>query len=86
MAGYGGRRGPNVSQYVAQLNAIPSAHDVAGQDEMPNIEDDLAQFTNAEFLDFDAQDFFPAQEKQGKQGSAQENNVDVKGLDFVNGM
>ena len=57
MSGYSPRRAPNVSQYIANLNAIPSAHDLATQQqESYNIEDDLAIFTNAEFYDFDLDD------------------------------
>ncbi|MCJ1226505.1 hypothetical protein MMC12_003157 [Toensbergia leucococca] len=54
MSGFGGRTAPNVSQYIANLNAIPSAHDIATQQEDGlHLEDDLAIFTNAEFFDFD---------------------------------
>lgn len=93
MAGFAGRKAPNVSQYIANLNAIPSAHDVAGQQEtFGDLEEELAQFTNTEFLDFDTGSFLeqPApeydsgQDEHGKKnGSAHD---DVKGLDFVDGM
>ncbi|KAL8711656.1 MAG: hypothetical protein Q9220_004066 [cf. Caloplaca sp. 1 TL-2023] len=54
MAGFGGRKGPNVSQYVSNLNAIPSEHDLAiQQSEDFDFSSDLAAFTNTEFLDFD---------------------------------
>lgn len=54
MSGYNGRRGPNVSQYVANLNTIPSAQDTASRNQDPlEIENDLALFTNTEFFDFD---------------------------------
>ena len=57
MSGYSPRRAPNVSQYIANLNTIPSAHDIATQQqESFNIEDDLAIFTNAEFFDFELGD------------------------------
>lgn len=60
----GGRRAPNVSQYIANLNAIPSAHELtttttttSQHDHSTNsntfIDDDLAIFTNTEFFDFD---------------------------------
>ncbi len=54
MSGYNGRRGPNVSQYVANLNTIPSAQDMASRNQDPlEIENDLALFTNAEFFELD---------------------------------
>jgi len=92
MAGFNGRRAPNVSQYVANLNAIP---DVAGQqDENFNLDSELAQFTNTDFIDFDTANFLdnPApeydagQDEQGKRNGSAHNSIDGKGLDFVNGM
>lgn len=54
MAGLGGRKGPNVSHYLSNLNAIPSEHDLASQQpESFDFSNDLAAFTNTEFLDFD---------------------------------
>ncbi len=50
---YNGRRGPNVSEYIANLNAIPSAQDLQAADAEFNLEDDLAMFTNTQFFDFD---------------------------------
>lgn len=96
MATYIGRKGPNVSQYVANLNAIPSPNDVSAKNEDDlNLDDDLARFTNAEFLDFDAGDFFdpshlpdydPSQEESPRKANAVANaKFDVKGMDFSNG-
>lgn len=51
MSNYNGRRGPNVSQYLRDLNAInrqDSAHE-----EPFNMEEDLALFTNTQFFDFE---------------------------------
>lgn len=48
---YSGRRGPNVSQYVANLNTIPPAQEPIA--EPLNIDEDLALFTNSEFIDWD---------------------------------
>ncbi|KAF2490731.1 hypothetical protein BU16DRAFT_469769 [Lophium mytilinum] len=48
---YNGRRGPNVSQYIANLNTIQPAEDLP--DPLLNIEEDLALFTNTEFIDWD---------------------------------
>jgi len=51
MSSYNGRRGPNVSQFIANLNIIPSAQDL--QEPLLNIEEDLALFTNTDFIDWD---------------------------------
>jgi hypothetical protein len=50
MSGYQGRTGPNVSQFLADLNTVPNdfSHDVFDVD--PN----LHTFTEAEFIDWDA--------------------------------
>ncbi|OBT46649.1 hypothetical protein VE00_01877 [Pseudogymnoascus sp. WSF 3629] len=48
-----GQRGPNVAEFIANLNAIPSAQDLAAQQQEFNFDDDLAMFTNATFFDFD---------------------------------
>ncbi|KAG9997035.1 hypothetical protein KCU78_g17148, partial [Aureobasidium melanogenum] len=47
------RRAPNVSQYIANLNTVPSAADLAAQQELGAFDDDLAMFTNTQFFDFD---------------------------------
>lgn len=44
-----GRRGPNVSQYLRQLNTI---NDKPIEDDF-TFEDDLAMFTNTHFYDFE---------------------------------
>lgn len=94
MAGYNVRKGVNVSQYLANLNTIPSAHDVSQQEENCNIDDELAQFTNAEFLDFDSADYLNqeaslefdhSQDERARRESAASLHKS-KGLDFVNGM
>jgi len=54
MAAYTGRRAPNVSQYIANLNTIPSAHELASSDLSLAGADDLDFLTNAEFFDFDS--------------------------------
>ncbi|KAH7157009.1 hypothetical protein EDB81DRAFT_788631 [Dactylonectria macrodidyma] len=51
MASYNGRRGPNVSQYLRDLNAINRQE--TGQEEPFNMEEDLALFTNTQFFDFE---------------------------------
>lgn len=52
MSGYNGRRGPNVSQYVANLNTLHPQQDPLA--EPLNLEEDLAVFSSAEFIDWDA--------------------------------
>lgn len=58
MSQFQGRRAPNVSQYIANLNTIPPATDATAQptQEFPNFEDELAMFTNTQFFDFDVND------------------------------
>ena len=93
MNGYKARKAPNVSHYLANLNAIPSAHDVATQQDEFNIEDELAQFTNTEFLDFDAEgmmeqpmppEYDPSlEEKARRENAAAHNKISGKGMDLV---
>jgi hypothetical protein len=85
---YNGRRGPNVSEYVANLNAIPTAQDLQNSQDNFNLEDDLAMFTNAQFFDFDLvqdtdlqQPAFDGSAAQSAAGDA----VDMKSLDFMDG-
>ncbi|KAL9118212.1 MAG: hypothetical protein Q9187_005247 [Circinaria calcarea] len=95
MSGYSPRRGPNVSQYIANLNTIPSVHDLESQQQEDySLEDDLALFTNTEFFDFDARgnveqtlvNYDPAQEgpAAGEGVAAKYSNDDVTGLDLNN--
>ena len=91
--GYKSRKAPNVSHFLANLNALPSAHEVASQQQDDfNIEDELAQFTNTEFLDFDAGEipipgFDPALEENARQEiAAADNNISGKSMDLVAGM
>ncbi|KAM0244186.1 hypothetical protein ACHAP5_006486 [Fusarium lateritium] len=51
MSNFNGRRGPNVSQYLRDLNAINRQENA--QDEPFNMEEDLALFTNTQFFDFE---------------------------------
>ena len=96
MDGYKGRKAPNVSHYLANLNALPSAHDMATQQQEDfNIDDELAQFTNTEFLDFDAGDLLEqpmpeydpsVEEKARRENTVANNEIGGKGMDFVTGM
>ncbi|KAF1960340.1 hypothetical protein CC80DRAFT_404468 [Byssothecium circinans] len=49
MSSYNGRRGPNVSEYIANLNTIPSPQDQTI--DPANLDDDFALFTNTDFND-----------------------------------
>lgn len=92
MSGFdGSRRGPNVSQYIANLNAIPSSHDVVNQhDGAYNLEEDLAVFTNAEFYDFDIGEdidqqpmpYDPSQEERARRENAAPHKSAGKALDY----
>lgn len=82
---YNGRRGPNVSEYIANLNAIPSAQEIQGQDNL-NFEDDLALFTNTQFFDFDHQQDLDLQQTFDRAGHGPaERSLDMKPLDFAQG-
>jgi len=93
MSTFDGRRAPNVSQYIATLNSLPSAHQLAPrqqQQEPFGLEDDLALFTNAQFFDFDMGenhvpvDYDPEQELRARRENAAAPKHGVKGLDFLN--
>ncbi|KAF5023438.1 hypothetical protein F66182_4483 [Fusarium sp. NRRL 66182] len=51
MSNFGGRRGPNVSQYLRDLNAINRQE--SSHEEPFNMEEDLALFTNTQFFDIE---------------------------------
>ncbi|KAF2004923.1 hypothetical protein P154DRAFT_21948 [Amniculicola lignicola CBS 123094] len=53
MSGYNGRRGPNVSQYVANLNQVPAQGLDLLAEQPVNLEEDLAVFANSEFIDWE---------------------------------
>ena len=92
MSGYSGRKAPNVSQYIANLNTIPSAHEIAtGQQDGYPLDDDLAIFTNAEFLDFDLGEtidpvasYDPSLEERVKRGTGPSKD-DAKSMTYDNG-
>lgn len=92
MSGYSPRKAaPNVSQYIANLNTIPSVHDLATeqQDGYP-LDDDLAIFTNADFYDFDLGEnidqstvgYDAPQLERTRRVSAIGKNTDAKGLNY----
>jgi len=85
---FNGRRGPNVSEYIANLNAIPSAQDIQNSQDNFNLDDDLAMFTNTQFFDFDVGHAAGLPEENfdalGGQSAASET-MEMKPLDFTNG-
>ncbi|KAK3624809.1 hypothetical protein LTR56_020774 [Elasticomyces elasticus] len=73
---YNARRAPNVSAYLANLNTIPSAQEVAaGQADFALSDDGLDFLTNTEFFDFDGGfndvNSFPAAQPQIPEAPAQ---------------
>jgi hypothetical protein len=94
MAGYNGRRMPNFSQYLDDLNAIPSPYDQALQQQQQQQatlnDEELALFTNTEFFEFDKfTDFglppFPSDDDKTHDVVDQATqNADLKFLDFLN--
>lgn len=97
MAGYNGRLAPNVSQYLNDLNTIPSPYDQAVQQQQQssfNLDEELALFTNAEFFDFDkfgdltlpTFDSLDNDKTNGEPVPEQTtHDADMKFLDFLNG-
>jgi hypothetical protein len=95
MTSYNGRRAPNFSQYLEDLNTIPSPYDqsIRQQNEPFNIDDELALFTNAEFLDFGhfgdlnmPLTFDPAEDDKARQENAGgDKNNNVNYMDLLNG-
>lgn len=91
MAAYNGRRAPNVSQYIANLNTIPSAAEAAAQPDFGGFEADLDLFTNTQFFDFDMNQDVPKlpgdMNFSGEQSRSQQGQANLgqdKGLNYVN--
>lgn len=100
MSTYSGRHGPNVSQYLRDLNTI-SPQDTTPVEENFNMEDDLALFTNTQFFDFDsgqnmdfqAQPVKPEAKAAGRHSSSASDDVtsapstigEMPNLDFMAG-
>jgi hypothetical protein len=98
MAGYNGRRAPNFSQYIDDLNAIPSPYDQALQQQQRqqnsfSLDEELALFTNTEFFDFDKftdfglPNFEPVEDAKPQEAVPDQTaqTADMKFLDFLNG-
>ncbi|KAH9203534.1 hypothetical protein DL95DRAFT_502785 [Leptodontidium sp. 2 PMI_412] len=81
---YNGRREPDVSEYIAQLNAIPSAQDIQSSDNF-NLDDDLTMFTNTQFFDFDLGQGTELQPGnfEGRRGqTVAQDSIDMKSMDL----
>ncbi|KAF7595455.1 hypothetical protein BBP40_006077 [Aspergillus hancockii] len=98
MSEYNGRKAPNFSQYLEDLNAIPSPYDRAIQQQQQqhgsfNLDAELSLFTNTEFFDFDnfgdlSLPTFDSVENDGlKKENNQHNghNSDMEFLDLLGG-
>lgn len=97
MSEYASRRFPNFSQYLDDLNTIPSPYDQAQQQQQQqdsfNIDDELSLFTNAEFFDFDQfgdlslPTFDSVEDDRSKKetGNNAAQKGDVKFMDLLNG-
>lgn len=72
MSNFSGRRAPNVSQYLANLNTIPTAQELSAQNDFDLATDGLDFLTNTEFLDFDASAFNPPPNVDFTQQSGQQ--------------
>lgn len=82
---YHGRKGPNVSQYISTLNAIPTAQDLQASDNL-DFENDLALFTNTQFFDFDlGQDADLQQTFDGNNGRNKAESITVEPFDVGQG-
>jgi len=79
-----------VSEYIANLNAIPSAADIPNDEEF-NLDADLAMFTNTQFFDYDLGHDAELQAanlrgdgQDGGQAGAPDN-ADLNSLEFMSG-
>ncbi|RAL16505.1 putative bZIP transcription factor (MetR) [Aspergillus homomorphus CBS 101889] len=94
MSEYNGRPAPNFSQYLEDLNAIPSPYDQAVQQQQQdsyNFDADLSLFTNTEFFDFDhfgdinLPAFDSVDETTVKKEATQNANSDMDFLNLLGG-
>ncbi|PYH41848.1 putative bZIP transcription factor (MetR) [Aspergillus saccharolyticus JOP 1030-1] len=94
MSEFNGRRAPNFSQYLEDLNAIPSPYDQAMQQQQQdsyNLDADLSLFTNTEFFDFDhfgdinLPAFDSVDDTTVKRETAQDANPDMDFLNLLGG-
>lgn len=95
MSTYNGRRGPNVSQYLRDLNTI-SPQETTSDGENFNMEEELAFFTNTRFFDLDSgqnTDYQAAPVKPDAVATPAASSTedpasvmgDISNMDFMNG-
>jgi hypothetical protein len=82
MSNFTGRRAPNVSAYLANLNTIPSHDDQPTQNDFSLDDGNLDYLTNAEFFDFDLSAPAPIDFQQHAPQPSQQaqNNVQMTGM------
>jgi len=87
MSNFTARRAPNVSQYLANLNTIPSQQDAAAQNDFELNDEGLDFLTNTEFFDFDATNFGAGapglgfdQPQQPQQPQGKQNGLVMSGM------
>lgn len=84
MSGYHGRPGPNFSEYINNLNAIPQPYD---PDFLPtddlNLDQELALFTNADFTDFENLGSLPENGLDFGLGDHKSSENDIKYEDLL---
>jgi hypothetical protein len=99
MSGYNGRRAANFSPYLNDLNTIPSPYHQAlikqEQQDLFDVDAELALFTNAEFLDFDTVGDLSGKvsanfdtlegDHSRRDSSAVSGSQDLKYMDMLNG-
>ncbi|KMU87257.1 transcription factor zip1 [Coccidioides immitis H538.4] len=90
MSGYNGRRAPNFSQYLNDLNTVPSPYDQTLQQDQGlfDVDAELALFTNAQFFDFDSRgdmsSHVPVSLGEDLAQSEPTSSQDAKYLDMLN--
>jgi hypothetical protein len=82
MSNFTGRRAPNVSAYLANLNTIPSHDDQPTQNDFSLDDGNLDYLTNAEFFDFDLSAPAPVDFQQHAPQPSQQaqHNVQMTGM------
>ncbi|KAK2748744.1 hypothetical protein FQN57_000325 [Myotisia sp. PD_48] len=92
MSEFNGRRAPNFTQYLNDLNTIQPAYDqgLRQEQELFDVDAELALFTNAEFLDFDpagdmSANARPVKFREEQTSSESSPAQEVNYLDMLNG-
>ncbi|KAI9797390.1 MAG: hypothetical protein M1825_006005 [Sarcosagium campestre] len=93
MSGFSGRRAPNVSQYLHELNAVPPTPELASRQEGygSSLDEELAMFTNTQFFDFDMGEnpditpleFDPTREERVRRENAAAHRASTRGIDYM---